>query len=51
MKERIAVAADTFLVAIDRDTGRMAGFINGIATNEMSFRDEFLVQCKIVGVS
>lgn len=47
MKERIAVAADTFLVAIDRDTGRMAGFINGIATNEMSFRDDFFTDASL----
>ena len=38
---RIAAAADFFLVAEDRATGRLAGFINGIATNETAFRDEF----------
>ena len=41
MLERIKVASDFFLVALDRATGRMAGFLNGIATDEMSFRDEF----------
>ena len=41
MTARINVAGDRFLVAIDRDTGRIAGFLNGIATNEQSFRDEF----------
>lgn len=41
MIARIAVAADLFLVAIDRKTGEIAGFLNGIATDEYSFRDEF----------
>ncbi|MCR4691892.1 MAG: GNAT family N-acetyltransferase [Lachnospiraceae bacterium] len=41
MKDRIQAAADLFLVAMDRKTGKMAGFLNGIATNENSFRDEF----------
>ena len=41
MLERVAVAPETFLVAIDRSAGRMAGFVNGIATDETVFRDEF----------
>lgn len=41
MKERISVASDLFLVAVDRKTGRMAGFLNGIATDEYDFRDAF----------
>lgn len=41
MKDRIAVAADLFLAAVDRKTGKIAGFLNGIATNEYPFRDEF----------
>ena len=41
MIERINAAPDLFLVAIDRETGKMAGFLNGIATNERAFRDEF----------
>ena len=39
--ERVAKAPELFLVAIDKHTGEMAGFLNGIATNEYSFRDEF----------
>ena len=41
MIERINAAPDLFLVAIDHETGKMAGFLNGIATNERAFRDEF----------
>ena len=32
---------DLFLVAVDKETGLIAGFLNGIATNEEVFRDEF----------
>ena len=42
MIERIKAASDLFLVAMDRKTGKMAGFLNGIATDEYNFRDEFL---------
>ena len=41
MRARVKVAADLFLVAIDKENGKMAGFFNGIATNEEKFRDEF----------
>lgn len=41
VKEQAAVAPDLFLVAVDRSTGEIAGFLNGIATNETEFRDEF----------
>ena len=41
MEERAAAAPDLFLVAIDRRTGKMAGFLNGIATDEEALRDEF----------
>ncbi|MCR5773562.1 MAG: GNAT family N-acetyltransferase [Lachnospiraceae bacterium] len=47
MKKRIMAAADLFLVAIDRETGRMAGFLNGIATDEDRFRDEFFTDAGI----
>ncbi len=39
--ERIGVAKELFLVAVDKETGRLAGFLNGIATDEPRFRDEF----------
>lgn len=41
MKERVAKAADLFLVAVDKENGKIAGFLNGIATDETVFRDEF----------
>lgn len=41
MKERAAVAPELFLVAVDRETGRIAGFLNGLSTDENVFRDEF----------
>ena len=41
MLQRVELASDLFLVAVDRSTGKLAGFLNGLATNETSFRDEF----------
>ncbi|MCR4652725.1 MAG: GNAT family N-acetyltransferase [Eubacterium sp.] len=39
--ERISVASEQFFVAIEKETGKIAGFLNGICTDEMAFRDEF----------
>jgi len=47
MLPRVAAAADTFWVAVDRRTGKLAGFINGIATNEQAFRDEFFTDASL----
>lgn len=47
MLERIARVPDLFLAAIDKQTNKMAGFLNGIATNETSFRDEFFSDAKL----
>lgn len=41
MLTRVAKAPELFLVAEDRQTGRLAGFLNGLATDEEAFRDEF----------
>lgn len=41
MKERVAAAPELFLLAVDRTTGTIAGLLNGIATDEASFRDAF----------
>ena len=41
MKERVKAAPEFFLVAVDRETGRIAGFLNGLATDEEQLRDEF----------
>lgn len=44
MKERIQVAPELFLVAVDKRTGKIAGFLNGLSTEECAFRDEFFVE-------
>ena len=47
MIPRIAAASDFFLIAEDPRTGKIAGFINGIATNETAFRDEFFTDASL----
>lgn len=47
MKERIAKAPELFLVAVDRRTGKIAGFLNGLSTNEHTFRDEFFTDADL----
>ena len=39
MRQRVAVAPDRFLVAEDRVSGRIAGFVDGLATNDEHLRD------------
>ena len=41
MRERAASVPDLFLVAVDHKTRKLAGFLNGLATNEKMFSDEF----------
>lgn len=41
MKERVAAAPEMFLVAVDKESGKIAGFINGLSTDESALRDEF----------
>ena len=40
MLTRIENASEQFLVAVDKTTGKLAGFINGLSTYEDKFRDE-----------
>lgn len=47
MKERIAKAPELFLVAVDKESGKIAGFLNGLATNEYTFRDEFFTNANL----
>ena len=47
MLERIAKAPNLFLVAVDRENGRIAGFLNGICTNEETFRDDFFTDADL----
>lgn len=39
MRARVAVAPERFLVAVDCESGRIAGFIDGLATNDEHLRD------------
>lgn len=47
MRERTIHASDTFLVAVDKETREIAGFLNGVATNETVFRDEFFTDISL----
>lgn len=51
MKERIAKAPELFLVAVDKETGKIAGFLNGLATEEATFRDEFFTNASLYNPS
>ena len=42
MRERVANAPETFMVAVDKETGKVAGFLNGVATDEAVFVMNFL---------
>ena len=41
MVQRAHMAPGLFLVAEDPETGRLAGFLNGLSTDEPALRDEF----------
>ncbi len=47
MTERIVAAPAFFLTAVDKETGKIAGFLNGVATDEPSFRDEFFTDISL----
>lgn len=47
MLERVAKAPELFLVAVDKCTGKIAGFLNGLSTDEDSFRDEFFTDANL----
>lgn len=47
MIDRIAMAPELFLVAVDKENGKVAGFLNGLATNEYAFRDEFFTNANL----
>ena len=47
MKERVAAAKDIFLVAVDKKSGKIAGFVNGIATNDTVLKDEFYTDASL----
>ncbi|MGN0353726.1 MAG: GNAT family N-acetyltransferase [Muricoprocola sp.] len=47
MKQRVEKTSETFLVAVERSTGEIAGFLNGLATNETVFQDEFFTDISL----
>lgn len=47
MKERVTAAPELFLVAVDKETNKIAGFLNGLSTKEYSFRDEFFTDISL----
>lgn len=47
MHQRVRKAPELFLVAEDRRTGKLAGFLNGLATGETAFRDEFFTDADL----
>ena len=47
MRDRVKAAKEIFLVAIDRETGKMAGFVNGIATNGDDFTDDYFTDASL----
>lgn len=47
LTERIGAASVLFLVAVDKTTGKIAGFLNGVSTDECQFRDEFFTDISL----
>ncbi len=47
MRERVAKAPELFLVAVDKRTGKIAGFLNGLSTHESHFNDEFFTNAEL----
>lgn len=47
MEQRIRKAPDLFLVAVDREKGLLAGFLNGLATDEEHLTDDFFTDAEI----
>ena len=44
VEERAVLAGEQFLVAADRKSGKIAGYLNGLVTDETSLRDAFFRQ-------
>ena len=47
MEQRVRSVPELFLVAEDKKTGKIAGFLNGIATSEERFRDAFFTDSSL----
>lgn len=47
MSARTRQAAEVFMVAVDKETGKIAGFLNGIPSKETEFRDAFFTDISL----
>ena len=47
MAPRIENAQDLFLVAVDRENGKMTAFLNGLATNQEHLTDDFFTDADL----
>ncbi len=47
MRDRVAAAPEMFLVAVDGESGKLAGLLTGLSTDEQSFRDEFFSDVRL----
>lgn len=47
MHQRVEKAPELFLTAVDKETGKIAGFMNGLSTQEEILRDEFFVNADL----
>lgn len=47
MNDRVRDIPDLFLVVEDKETGKLAGFLNGLATNEPRLKDEFFTDASL----
>lgn len=47
MIEKAEAAPELFLVAADKESGCLAGFLNGLATDEKHLRDEFYTDASL----
>lgn len=47
MAERIKKAPELFLIAQDKETGKIAGFLNGLATDREHLTDDFFTDANV----
>lgn len=47
MRERVAAAGDCFLVAVDKESNQIIGFINGLCTNDSTLKDEIFLDTSL----
>lgn len=47
MEQRAKLFSDTFIVAIEKESGKMVGFVNGMLTEEEVLRDEIFLDIRL----